>query len=234
MDRRERVPNQEELLRTAFNGMQARIWTALPGVIQSFDPVKRTCSVQPAINGKALQIDLTFKPTQMPVLVDCPVQFPGGGGVTLTFPLVKGDECLVVFSSRCIDAWFALGFADGSIDNPNAANNPPEFRMHNLSDGFVLPGIRSMPRAVTVDTTQACLVSDDGATFIKLNPTTQAISMVALGGITMNGVTIDAAGNVLVPGTFTADGVTIGDGIVLETHTHTGVQPGGGTSGPPV
>ena len=29
--------------------------------------------------------------------------FPGGGGFALTFPVAAGDECLVVFASRCID-----------------------------------------------------------------------------------------------------------------------------------
>jgi hypothetical protein len=235
MDRRERAPKLEELLRTAGEALQARIWTALPGVVQSYNAAKQTVVVQPAINGRQRLSNGRWSPTQMPLLLDCPVQWQGGGGATLTFPIKAGDECLVVFSSRCIDRWFGKGFASGGTpEKPNAENDPPQYRMHNLSDGFALVGVRSLPRALPVDTDNATLMSDDASTYYKLNPTTQAIDIVAPGGITMNGVTIDASGNVVVPGTFTADGVTIGDGIVVETHTHSGVQTGGGISGPPV
>jgi hypothetical protein len=223
MDRRERAPNLEELLRCAFEAGQSRIWTALPGVVQSYNAAVQTVVVQPAINGKQRLPAGTWSPTQMPLLLDVPVCWQGGGGATLTFPIKKDDECLVVFSSRCIDRWFAKGFASGGTPaQPNAENNPPQYRMHNLSDGYALVGVRSAPRALPVDTDNASLMSDDASTYIKLNPTTQAIKMVAPGGITMNGVTIDA------------DGIVTGNGIVLETHTHSGVTSGSGTSGPPV
>jgi hypothetical protein len=208
MDRRERAPSLEELLRSAFEAMQARIWTALPGVVQSYNAAVQTVVVQPAINGKQRLDDGTWTPTQLPLLLDVPVQWQGGGGATLTFPIKKDDECLVVFSSRCIDRWFAKGFADGGTPKqPNAENNPPQFRMHNLSDGYALVGVRSAPRALPVDTVSATLMSDDASTSIKLNPITHAISMVAPGGITMlaaggitlNGVTIDTLGNVIMP-----------------------------------
>ena len=228
MDRRERAPTLEELLRSAFEAMQARIWTALPGEVQSYNAAMQTVVVQPAMNGKQRLPDGTWTPTQLPLLLDCPVAWQGGGGATLTFPIKKGDECLVVFSSRCIDRWFAKGFTDGGTpEQPNAENNPPQYRMHNLSDGYALVGVRSSPNALTVDADNATLMSDDATTFIKLNPTTQAIQIVAPGGITMNGVTIDTSGNTFVPGTLT------GETVVEETHVHTGGTISGLT-GPPV
>jgi hypothetical protein len=153
------------------------------------------------------------------------VLWQGGGGVTATFPIVVGDECLVVFSSRCIDGWWSQG----------GIQNPPEARMHNLSDGFALVGVRSLPNAFAVDTANACLISDDGETFFKLNPTTQAIQALAPGGISLNGVTIDASGNVSVPGsiTTTSDDLLV-DGISLKNHVHSGVTAGSSNSGAPV
>jgi hypothetical protein len=247
MDRRERKTTQEEVLRAAMQGNQSRLWTALVGVIQVYNPALRTCTVQPAVNGRALQTNGTWLSKQMPLLTDCPVLFQGGGGVTLTFPIAKGDECLVVIASRCIDTWYQHGFsaggtadAGGTLGQANLKNDPPEFRMHNLSDGFVLAGVRSLPRAIAADPVNACLFSDDGQAQITLNPTTHAIgftttgalSINAAGGITMNGATIDASGNVSFPGTFAATGITTGGGINLDTHTHTSESPGSPTSPP--
>ncbi|WP_457849452.1 hypothetical protein, partial [Staphylococcus aureus] len=56
-------------------------------------------------------------------------------------------------------------------------------RMHDLSDGFAILGFRSQPRALSnISTTSAQLRSDDGATFIDLNPGTGEIKVVAPGG----------------------------------------------------
>jgi hypothetical protein len=117
MDRRERYESEQDSLMAALGGWQKDIWTALPGIIQSFDPVAMTCVVQPSIQANPLTAPYdaaTLKRAwpnypNLPLLVDCPVMFPGGGGCTLTFPVTAGDECLVVFASRCIDAWWQNG-----------------------------------------------------------------------------------------------------------------------------
>jgi hypothetical protein len=87
----------------------ARGRTALPGVVAGFDPVAMTVSVQPAIKGRVTSPDGSTRSVALPLLVDVPVFFPRGGGFTLTFPVKSGDECLVVFSSRCMDAWWQSG-----------------------------------------------------------------------------------------------------------------------------
>ncbi|MGC8050122.1 Gp138 family membrane-puncturing spike protein, partial [Salmonella enterica] len=78
---------------------------------------------------------------------------------SMTFPVAQGDECLVVFASRCIDSWWQSG----------GIQEQAELRMHDLSDGFAILGFRSQPRALSnISTTSAQLRSDDGATFIDL------------------------------------------------------------------
>ena len=173
----------------AFDGRLARLWTALPGIVQVFDPVRLTCSVQPTINGTAIQQDGSTQPIQMPMLLDCPVMFPQGGGVSLTFPIAAGDEVLVVFASRCIDAWWQQGGVQGQA----------EFRMHDLSDGFVIPGCRSQPRKFTASATAAQLRTDDGSAFIELNPVSKAINATTTGAITATAggnVSANAGGNI--------------------------------------
>lgn len=202
---------------------QARIWTALPGIIERFDAARMTVDVQPTINGRVRDAQGKTSSLQMPKLLDCPVLWQGGGGVTLTFPIAKDDECLVIFSARCIDAWWAQG----------GVKDPPDIRMHNLSDGFALVGVRSLPRAFAASITEAVLRSDDGSTFVRLNPAGQLVQITAPGGINLNGVTIDSSGNVNSPATITATTDVVGGGKHLKTHTHSGVTAGGGTSGPP-
>lgn len=218
LGRRERFDNPEEIHRLAFNAMQSRLWTAVPGIVDSFNAAQMTVEVQPTTNGAFPLMDGTFKTIQMPKLLDCPVMWQGGGGATFTFPIAKGDECLVVFASRCIDGWWKTG----------TVCDPPEYRMHSLSDGFALVGLRSLAKAFAVDTSKVMLRSNDGTTYLKMDPVAGSMQMTAPGGITLNGVTINSSGNVVTSGNVTSAGK------VLATHTHSGVTAGAAASGPPV
>ena len=210
MDRRERIADPEESMRIAADGMQSRMWTSLPGIIQKFDSERMVADIQPAINGIRLAEDGTYREIKMPLLLDCPVQFPQGGGCILTFPVSPGDECLVSFGSRCIDAWWQLGGVQGQA----------ELRMHDLSDGFCIPGVRSQPRKISVNMTGAQLRSDDGSVSVTLNPTTRAITMIAPGGLH-------------VTGPITSDTEVMAAGVHLTTHRHGGVSAGGSQTGAP-
>lgn len=223
MDRRERRLDPEEVLRCLVESIQARIWTAVPAVVQSFNAAAMTVQVQPAMSCQFRNAAGVWETLNLPALSDCPVVWPGGGGCTLTFPIEAGDECLVVFASRCIDGWWSQGMAPGSAVPP-----PPEVRMHNLSDGFALVGVRSKPRAYAPVTGGAQLQSDDGQAYVQINPTTHAmklqtsaaLTISASGGVNINGATISAAGE-----------ITDANGFALGTHEHaagTYTAPSGG------
>lgn len=184
------------------------IHTALPGIIQSFDAARMTCSVQPAIRGAIVQPSGQAQAVDLPLLVDCPVVFPGGGGYVLTYPLKTGDECLVVFSERCIDAWWQSGGVQAAA----------EYRLHDLSDGFVIPGPRSQPHVVSggIGMTGAELRTDSGTTVLRLKGT--AVELVAPGGVTFDTPTLTLTGDMIC------------GGFSYLGHTHTGVH--GETSTP--
>lgn len=182
MDRRQRVDDPSTAAAMASRASQAQMWTALPGIIQSFNAEKMTVEVQPSIQG-VLSDPKTGAATNvnLPLLVDCPVIFPSAGGFALTLPIKPGDECLVIFASRCIDAWWQ----NGGIQPPMV------YRMHDLSDGFAIPGIRSQPRVLpNISTTTAQLRTDDGATYVEVDPSGK-INLVAPGGIFLNGIHFD-------------------------------------------
>lgn len=219
MDLRERTNDPHEALRSALDARQARMWTAMPGIIQSYDPTTMTCEVKPAVQARITQPIPNTSPPQtqtslmdFPQLLDCPVVFPSGGNCALVFPLVQGDECLVVFASRGIDFWWQQG----------GVQPPAEARMHDLSDGFVIPGPFSQPRKIapSTSTTGTELRSFDGLTSIHLDPNGQTITVKA-----PNGLTID--GNVTVSGDVVASGIS------QVHHVHGGVQTGGALTNQP-
>lgn len=219
MLRIERIDSLPDLLLTALSSWQAGMWTALPGIVQDFNPTERTCTVKPAIQARVSAPDGSKSWVTLPLLLDCPVHFPSGGGYTLTFPIQNGDECLVVFSSRCLDAWWASG----------KISRQQVMRMHDLSDGIVFVGLNSTPKVIpNISTTSTQLRSDDGATMVELAP--GAINVVTTTAVTLTAPTINlqnagAALKKLVNDTF----ITL-----FNNHRHSGVSPGGSVTGTPL
>ena len=162
MDRRERTDDPVEATRAALDGRQAEMWTALPGIVNGFDPVAMTVSVQPSVKGQVQDEAGKTSAVNLPLLVDVPVVFPAGGGFTLTHPVKSGDECLVVFASRCIDGWWQGGGVGGA----------PDERMHDLSDGIAMVCPRSQARKLSppVDTENVQLRTDDGQAHVTMMP----------------------------------------------------------------
>lgn len=240
MDQRERLNSPDEALNAALDGRQAQMWTALPGIIQSFNANAVTCVVQPSIKAQVRAPNGSVQWVALPLLLDCPVVFPRGGGCTLTFPITQGDECLVIFASRCIDAWWTSG----------GVQVQSEFRMHDLSDGFAFPGPFSQATKISgISTSKAQLRSNDGSTYVELDPAGQIVNVVAPGGMTLTTPTVTITGVINVQnvqgatnastmsGSMTASGTitgttdVIGGGKSLKTHTHPDAQ--GGNTGPP-
>jgi len=191
MDSRERWDDPEEALRVAMEGMRSGLWTAMPGIIQSFNADTVTAEVQLSIKGVVQAPDGTAKFTDLPLLVDVPVFFPRGGNCTLTFPVSEDDECLVVFSARCIDGWWQSG----------GVQAPMEPRMHDLSDGFAFVGFFSQTTKIGgISTASTQLRSNDGSTSIDLNPVSQKVTITAPGGFYVNAPQSGFSGTVIIQG----------------------------------
>lgn len=214
MDQRERIGNTQESLRAAIEGVLSGLQTAMPGVVQTVNIAKGTCTVQPAIQAYVRQQDGTQVWVQLPVLLDVPIVFPCAGNFALTFPIAAGDEVLVIFASRCIDAWWQQG----------GIQIQAELRMHDLSDGFAIPGPRSLPNVLTgISASTAQLRSKDGTAYVEIGAG-GVINIVAPGGFNVNGNTV-VTGTVGASGEITAKGTH-----TVSAHVHT--DPQGGTVGP--
>ena len=127
----------------------ATINCCLPGTVVSFDASVQTASVQPTVR-KRIRTEKGVREMDYPLLENVPVLMIGGGDYALTFPVRKGDECIVLFSDSCIDAWWQSGGVQGQI----------VARQHDLSDGFAIVGFRSKPRAIQGMNMELPAVSD--------------------------------------------------------------------------
>lgn len=224
-----------------FTGLRV----AMPGIIQSFDPDTVTCTVQPAIYGQKVGEDGKATSEAIPILPDVPVVFPRGGGCTLTFPVKAGDECLLVFSDRCIDFWWQNGGVQEAVDP----------RQHDLSDAFAIVGPQSQAKKISgISTTAAQFRSDDGSTYFEINPDTKKIKLVAPGGFDVISPESTFSAKVTITGLLTWMGGMVGslasgtaakitgaieffgslksnNKTIDDSHTHDSVQPGTGQSG---
>ncbi|MCT8344335.1 phage baseplate assembly protein V [Photorhabdus kleinii] len=245
----ERLNRPEAVFFAMQEVISAGLYVSLPCIIQSFNADAVTITAQPAIRWKIRQKDGELESVSLPLLVDVPVIFPRGGGVTLTFPIKAGDECLVVFADRCIDYWWQSG----------GVQEPVDPRQHNLSDGFAIIGPQSQQQKISgISTNAAQLRSDDGAAYIELDPNSHNVTIItsaklivtANGGTEITSPDIILNGNVTINGnlsqgmgagggTATMQGpVTVSNdvtaaGISLKNHVHSGVQSGGGKTGKP-
>jgi len=223
MDRRERVEDLRSTLLAALRGWQKELWTSLPGVVEEYFPSSMTCTIRIPLLIPLRESDGSIKEVKIPLLLDVPVVFPAGGGFTLTFPIEKGDEVLVVLASRCIDAWWYHG---GEKDQ-----RLMEWRMHDLSDGFAIPGPFSKPRVLTgLSSTSVQLRSNNGSTYVEVKDG-QLVNIVAPGGVTITAPTIHLAGNVTGSNTAVFQGEGTFNGHTVGGHVHSDPQ-GGSTSTP--
>ncbi|MDT3544887.1 Gp138 family membrane-puncturing spike protein [Cronobacter sakazakii] len=236
---------EQQAMKVLSDTIFSMLRVSMPGIIQSFDPIACTCTVQPAISGQVADEAGQFKSAPLPLLVDVPVVFPRGGGCTITFPVKTGDECLIVFSDRCIDFWWQNG----------GIQEPVDPRQHDLSDAFAIIGPQSQATVIkNISTSTMQMRTDDGAAYIEIDPNSHTVNIVAPGGINAttplatfsdavtisglltwmggmvgslaSGVAAKITGAIEFLGSVKANGKPIDD-----SHTHSGVQTGNGSTG---
>ena len=140
--------------------LRRSMWTALPGRVQSFDPVKQAADIEPLVHDTWEAEDGTNQTGPLPVIPSVPVCFPGSGGWRVTFPVAKGDTGLLVFCSRSIDRWLSEG---GSVD-------PQDDRTHDLSDAVFVPGLTDFAHPIDPFKNDRMTIGKVGGTQIHLKP----------------------------------------------------------------
>lgn len=221
MQQSERSSSDTGAMQTTLAGWQRQIWTAIPAIVVSYEG-DNTVTCQPAIKAVILQQTPSTgkqeeKTVNLPQLIKVPVVQFGAGGFCMDVQPSEGDEVLIVFSARCIDAWWQSGGVQEQIER----------RAHDLSDGIAIPGLWSVPRVPAgIGAGGIKIRSTDGACFVHVKAG-HVVDIVAPGGVTIEG-NVTITGNITSTGTVTNNGHDIGS-----THKHIDTQPGGGLSGVP-
>ena len=188
----------------------------------------------------------------LPEFIEVPPLFMQGGGSYTAHPIAVGDYCLLIFTERCFDRWYA----------GQDYRRPLELRMHDYSDGIAIVGINPLAAALTIPSViqQTGDTNQDGDyTHTGNREQTGDYDLTGdytqVGNMTIEG-DFELTGNMVVNGNITCTGVISAAGfsglaggpmtaevdiettqdvkagsISLNSHTHTDSQ-GGTTSTP--
>jgi hypothetical protein len=143
---------------------------------EDLDPVTQTVTVQIAIQER---VRTATGPQWWDIspIIKVPVVIPRGGGYSVTLPLKKGDEGLLIFCDTCFDNWWASGQSGVMAQNtPNSGGKTQrqnEVRRHYLHDCGFWPGMYSQPNVLTDYSAGSLQIrTDDGLTAIDVSSTT--------------------------------------------------------------
>lgn len=243
-----------DILETHFNIRQAEMYTAMPCVVTAVvgDMKNQRVDVKPAIN--TLYKDGTSE--EHTQILGVPVILPGSKTTLISFPIEVGDTVLCVFSQRSMDN-FKIGNGQPTVPNdyrkmsdrdaiaipglvPFAKSlNNPAVRLweHNTSDLVISHNIGSATEAeIRIKPSGDVIVNTDFNVIV--NSKTAEINVQD--SMTINGPQMNInvqqtnwVGNITHTGNYTMTGTATFNGIVFNTHKHSGVTAGPSLSGPP-
>lgn len=143
---------ENQSIKKLIDGLMFKVHVAVPGIVQSYDKNSQTVEVQPALTERTLTPENNVKYIKYPLLVNVPVLFPQASNCSITFPIQKGDECLVIFSDLALDTWWQSG----------GVQNPVEVRRHDLSDGIAIFGLKNQKKLSQLNIPDDCLRISNG------------------------------------------------------------------------
>lgn len=193
--------------------------TSIPGEIVSFNPANQTATVQPCVRSVVINIKGEKRNLTLPIIASVPVMFPYSttSGFSITYPVQKGDQCLIIFSQRCIDNWLAYGSVQDGVE-------PDRPRAHDLADAIAIVGLIPNPSAISsfqtdgveirnkdrkvhakVTDTNVELISNDVSTHIKPDGVYINTKTVQADFLTSGDVLLTASGNIVATVTGNVD-----------------------------
>lgn len=153
-------PTLAELVRRALESRIADIHVATPAIVRSYDAAKQTVSVQPAVRRVIEDEDGDFWEEDFPPIDNVPVEWPGGGGMYLHFPLAAGDSGVLVFCERSIAEWRDTG----------KQATPRDLRVHGLGSAVFRPGLRDNKTPRTDAPSSGVAVISVGDGILRVGP----------------------------------------------------------------
>jgi hypothetical protein len=185
-----------------IDGKLAKVHTTTIGVIESFDAENQTAVIQPAIK-RIITVEsretITYTSENSPLLVNVPIVFPGGGDWFMTFPVKKGDECLIFSMERSIGKWKK----NGGVQDPSNYKRKLSFK-----DAVAMVGIQSKASSLpNFNTSEPEIRNRDGSIALTMSSS----------GMTLKGDLI-VKGEIKADSEVSANNITVP--VSLTTHVH--------------
>lgn len=181
--------------------------TAIPGVVVEVSADGTMCDVQPAVS-MAQTLDGKTTAIPMPVVRGVPLMVMGSTtlGFFVCVPVQPGDDGLLIVCDRAIDNWQG----GQGVSMPPLGPSP---RHHDMTDAVFYPGLQRASSPIPSFPFASIQVRNrDGSAMLVVHD----LGVHIVGNLTVSGA------------------ITDGTGVVLGTHRHGGIQPGGGQTGPAV
>lgn len=243
-----------DIIRTQFRIDMADIHTAIPcKIVKVYGNLEQQkVDVLPSINN--LLKDGTGEEGMQ--ILGVPVIFPGSANTLISFPINPGDTVWVMFSERSMDN-FKIGSGEPTTANDyrkfsdqdavaipglfpfGKSPNQPQIRKfahepnrdlciaHNIASGTEVNLLFKQNGDLIINT-------ESDVTVNCKNGSLNATESYTINTPTMNinADTTNWTGNIIHTGNYTMTGQARFNGRLFDTHTHSGVQTGTGTSGP--
>jgi hypothetical protein len=116
-------PTDVEIIQAALESRLLDVHTCLPGRVVSYNPATQTADIQPLVKRAIRSYAGELVHETLPVVHDVPVEWPGGGGFAMIFPVAPGDHMWLIFSEAATAKWRSTG----------QISEPGDLRRHDLS-----------------------------------------------------------------------------------------------------
>jgi hypothetical protein len=146
-----------DLMQSVKSDVMQSMFCVQLGTIQAYDNLKNTAKI--TINFKK-QFG-NGKVVDYPPLEDCPVFTLYGGDASISIPIKKGDQCIILFNDRNIDNWYLNG----------STGVPADVRCHSIADGIAIVGVRNLAKAELVPANSLCVNGGSKKVSIKNSST---------------------------------------------------------------
>lgn len=223
----------------------------LPAKVIAYDRATNRAQVQPLI----VMVNTNNERISRAQIASVPVLQMGGGGFVISFPIIPGDLGWIKSNDRDI-SFFKKNYAESAPNTQRKHNFSdalfiPDSCMRNVTvsgddaanlviqnlDGTVCISIAEDKIKITapaIELISTDTISMTAGTSITIDTPITTITGAITGGTNPSYAhTAQFNGDITTTGQIQATGNVTGSGTSLHTHTHGGVQTGGGNTGAP-
>ena len=181
-----------DILTQSIDTALANVHTVTIAKVTKVDATTINC--RPVINRQVDGVSIA-----LPEFVDVPPIFMQGGSSYTAYPIAIGDYCLLIFTERCFDRWYAG--QDYQL--------PLELRMHDYSDGLALVGINPFAAALTIPTViQQTGDTHQNGDYTHIGNMTRTGDLIQTGDINQTGI-LTVTGSASVTEGFDAAAISV-------------------------